>query len=183
MINNIKFNKVKKIPSSLEPNSFYFVESGNYAEAFLTTQTGDLKKIGDEGTVTVYEQFEALEDQTEFTLSHLVKETNHYAVFINGLLQPEDFYQIEDNTLIFSEPLGEGDLVALQTASYEHFEASKDQTRFIFSKPEKEDSHYAVYINGLLQPEGFYRIEDNSLIFNEPLGEGDSVALQITKAP
>jgi len=112
-IKNIKFNKVKKIPSSLEPNSFYFVESGNYTEAFLTTQTGDLKKIGGEGTVTVYEQFEALEDQTEFTLSHLVKETNDYAVFINGLLQPEDFYQIEDNTLIFSEPLGEGDIVAL----------------------------------------------------------------------
>ena len=112
-IKNIKFNKVKKIPSSLEPNSFYFVESGNYTEAFLTTQTGDLKKIGGEGTVTVYEQFEALEDQTEFTLSHLVKETNDYAVFINGLLQPEDFYQIEDNTLIFSEPLGEGDIVRL----------------------------------------------------------------------
>lgn len=47
MSTGIKFYKVTTLPTVLEPDSFYYVNSGGqYAEAYLTDSTGIAKKIG-----------------------------------------------------------------------------------------------------------------------------------------
>lgn len=47
MSTGIKFYKVTTLPTVLEPDSFYYVNSGGpYAEAYLTNSTGIAKKIG-----------------------------------------------------------------------------------------------------------------------------------------
>lgn len=43
---NINFYKVTSLPLVLLPNSFYYVENGNYAEAYLTDASGVPKKVG-----------------------------------------------------------------------------------------------------------------------------------------
>jgi hypothetical protein len=42
----VKFFKVSTIPTTPLPNSFYYVENGEYAEAYLTDASGVLKKVG-----------------------------------------------------------------------------------------------------------------------------------------
>lgn len=41
-----RFLKVTTLPGTLEPNTFYFVENGNYAESYLTNSSGVAKMIG-----------------------------------------------------------------------------------------------------------------------------------------
>jgi len=42
----VKFYKVTTLPGSLEPNAFYYVENGAYAESYLTNSTGVAKAVG-----------------------------------------------------------------------------------------------------------------------------------------
>lgn len=42
----VKFYKVLSLPVTLTPNSFYYVENGQYAEAYLTDDIGVAKKVG-----------------------------------------------------------------------------------------------------------------------------------------
>jgi hypothetical protein len=43
----VQFYKVSTLPNVLQPNSFYYVNSGGpYAEAYLTDLNGVAKKIG-----------------------------------------------------------------------------------------------------------------------------------------
>ena len=42
----VNFFKVLVLPNTLVPNAFYYVENGQYAEAYLTDDTGVAKKIG-----------------------------------------------------------------------------------------------------------------------------------------
>lgn len=42
----VKFFKVTSLPVTPEPNAFYYVENGEYAEAYLTDTSGVAKKIG-----------------------------------------------------------------------------------------------------------------------------------------
>lgn len=44
--NTIKFYKVTALPQTLTPNSFYYVENGEYAESYLTDDAGVAKKLG-----------------------------------------------------------------------------------------------------------------------------------------
>ena len=46
MVDYVKFFKVTSLPTTLVSNAFYYVESGNYAEAYLTNNLGIAKKIG-----------------------------------------------------------------------------------------------------------------------------------------
>lgn len=48
----IKFHKVVSLPGSLENNSFYFVQNGNYAEGYLTNSAGEAKSIGNSTMIT-----------------------------------------------------------------------------------------------------------------------------------
>lgn len=43
---NIHFYKVTSLPLVLVPNSFYYVENGDYAEGYLTDDSGIAKKVG-----------------------------------------------------------------------------------------------------------------------------------------
>jgi hypothetical protein len=43
---DVRFYKVTSLPQVLTPNSFYYVENGSYAEAYLTDDTGVAKKVG-----------------------------------------------------------------------------------------------------------------------------------------
>jgi hypothetical protein len=43
---DVRFYKVTSLPGELVPNSFYYVENGAYAEAYLTDDTGVAKKVG-----------------------------------------------------------------------------------------------------------------------------------------
>lgn len=42
----VKFYKVTELPAELTPNSFYYVENADYAEAYLTDTEGVAKKLG-----------------------------------------------------------------------------------------------------------------------------------------
>lgn len=42
----VKFYKVTVLPVTPVANAFYYVENGDYAEAYLTDSAGVLKKIG-----------------------------------------------------------------------------------------------------------------------------------------
>lgn len=47
MSTGVKFYKVVTLPNVLEPDSFYYVNSGGpYAEGYLTDSAGVAKKIG-----------------------------------------------------------------------------------------------------------------------------------------
>ena len=43
---DVRFYKVSVLPQVLVANSFYYVENGTYAEAYLTDDTGVAKKVG-----------------------------------------------------------------------------------------------------------------------------------------
>ena len=43
---DVRFYKVTSLPLVLVPNSFYYVENGTYAEAYLTDDAGIAKKVG-----------------------------------------------------------------------------------------------------------------------------------------
>jgi hypothetical protein len=43
---DVRFYKVSVLPEVLVPNSFYYVENGTYAEAYLTDDSGIAKKVG-----------------------------------------------------------------------------------------------------------------------------------------
>ena len=42
----VKYFKVTSLPSILEPDAFYYVDNGSYTEAYLTSNTGVAKKVG-----------------------------------------------------------------------------------------------------------------------------------------
>lgn len=42
----VSFYKVLALPATLQPNSFYYVENGEYAESYLTDNSGVAKKMG-----------------------------------------------------------------------------------------------------------------------------------------
>lgn len=42
----VKFYKVTELPVTLVADAFYYVENGDYAEAYLTDSQGVAKKIG-----------------------------------------------------------------------------------------------------------------------------------------
>jgi len=47
----INFYKVSSLPSTLEASSFYFVENGNFAESYITDNTGVAKSIGNSSMI------------------------------------------------------------------------------------------------------------------------------------
>lgn len=47
----VKFIKVLALPETLEPNAFYFVENGDYAESYLTNSAGVARMIGNSGMI------------------------------------------------------------------------------------------------------------------------------------
>jgi hypothetical protein len=42
----VKFYKVTELPVTLVADAFYYVENGEYAEAYLTDSQGVAKKVG-----------------------------------------------------------------------------------------------------------------------------------------
>jgi hypothetical protein len=42
----LRFFKVLVLPDTLIPDAFYYVENGEYAEAYLTDNIGVAKKVG-----------------------------------------------------------------------------------------------------------------------------------------
>lgn len=58
---DVKFFKVTVLPQVLVPNSFYYVENGNYAESYLTDDSGVAKKIGN--TVMIQEVTQTIDGE------------------------------------------------------------------------------------------------------------------------
>lgn len=52
----LNFYKVTVLPTVLEPDTFYFVSNGDYAESYLTSNTGVLKKIGNSAMIEALTQ-------------------------------------------------------------------------------------------------------------------------------
>lgn len=47
----VKFYKVAALPGSLEPDSFYYVENGGYAESYLTNSSGQARAVGNSAMI------------------------------------------------------------------------------------------------------------------------------------
>lgn len=43
---NLKFYGLSALPGSLEPDAFYYIENGTYAEAYITDSNGSARMIG-----------------------------------------------------------------------------------------------------------------------------------------
>lgn len=48
---NVQFFKVSTLPGSLQPNAFYYVENGAYAESYVTNQAGVAKALGNSAMI------------------------------------------------------------------------------------------------------------------------------------
>lgn len=48
---NVQFFKVTSLPGSLQPNAFYYVENGAYAESYVTNQAGVAKALGNSAMI------------------------------------------------------------------------------------------------------------------------------------
>ncbi|WP_448681356.1 hypothetical protein [Pseudomonas nicosulfuronedens] len=48
---NVQFFKVSTLPATLQPNAFYYVENGDYAESYVTNQAGVAKALGNSGMI------------------------------------------------------------------------------------------------------------------------------------
>lgn len=48
----VKFFKVTTLPGTLQPNAFYYVLNGDYAESYLTNNAGVAKAIGNSAMIT-----------------------------------------------------------------------------------------------------------------------------------
>src|SRR5690606_6161716 len=48
----VKFYKVATLPGSLEPDSFYYVENGSYAESYLTNSAGVARAVGNSAMIS-----------------------------------------------------------------------------------------------------------------------------------
>jgi len=42
----VNFNKVTSLPGTLDPNTFYFVENGTFAESYITDNEGNARAVG-----------------------------------------------------------------------------------------------------------------------------------------
>lgn len=60
-MSDVRFYKVTSLPQVLVPNSFYYVENGNYAESYLTDDSGIAKKIGN--TVMIQEVTQVIDGE------------------------------------------------------------------------------------------------------------------------
>lgn len=47
----VKFYKVATLPGTLEPDSFYYVENGSYAESYLTNSLGQARAVGNSAMI------------------------------------------------------------------------------------------------------------------------------------
>lgn len=47
----VNYFKVTSLPPTLQSNSFYYVENGDYAEAYITDDSGVPKKIGNSAMI------------------------------------------------------------------------------------------------------------------------------------
>lgn len=50
-LSTIKFYKVTVLPETLTPNSFYYIENGEYVEAYLTDDAGVAKNLGNSSMI------------------------------------------------------------------------------------------------------------------------------------
>lgn len=48
----LRFRKVTTLPGTLDSDSFYFVQNGNYAEAYVTNSAGQAKAVGNSTMIT-----------------------------------------------------------------------------------------------------------------------------------
>lgn len=48
---NVQFFKVSTLPGTLQPNAFYYVENGAYAESYVTNQAGVAKALGNSAMI------------------------------------------------------------------------------------------------------------------------------------
>ncbi|AKA61851.1 tail protein/adaptor protein [Proteus phage vB_PmiP_Pm5460] len=100
-------------------------------------------------------------------------------VFINGVFQHEisGAYLIRDNKIILAERLLRDDEVYLLIGSRV---ASPDRSSWVYFNRNVEEgqtkvktgtkfSSVEVYLDGLYQPEDVYTVEDDTIIFSEPL--------------
>lgn len=47
----VRFYKVTELPAILTANAFYYVENGQYAESYLTDDSGVAKKLGNSAMI------------------------------------------------------------------------------------------------------------------------------------
>lgn len=52
----LNFYKVTVLPTVLEPDTFYFVANGDYAESYVTDNVGVAKKIGNSAMIETLTQ-------------------------------------------------------------------------------------------------------------------------------
>lgn len=47
----VNFNKVTSLPGTLDPNTFYFVENGTFAESYITDNEGNARAVGNSAMI------------------------------------------------------------------------------------------------------------------------------------
>ena len=132
-------------------------------------------------------------NQTEFTLQAAPASKENTFVYIQGVYQEKEHYEISGSTItfdtapqnnysvevvVFTSALTLTDVGQLQS---DHFTGNSTQTAFDLSLAPTNIDHTLVYINGVYQEKSTYTVSGNTLTFTEAPDTGDSIEVESRK--
>lgn len=182
--NYVYINGILQYPST-------FTISNDIITLNSSMQEGDnIFVLSNEKTVSNYTSV-AVQDQTDFTISGTIVEP---IVYVNGVLQYDDYYSISGNTLSFVGKLFEGDQILVFLDNPQLIDdVNTEYTNIIddtnnsnkINIPYFHFSELQVFINGILQnpDNGAYDLNGTEITLSSPLQEGDDIHVIVYNSP
>lgn len=182
--NYLYINGILQYPST-------FSISNNIITLNSSMQEGDnIFVLSNEKNVSNYTSV-AIQDQTDFNISGTIVEP---LVYVNGVLQYDDYYTISGNTLSFVGKLFEGDQVLVFLDNLQLIDdVNTEYTNIIddinnsnkINIPYFHFSELQVFINGILQNQdsGAYDLNGTQVTLSSPLQEGDDIHVIVYNSP
>lgn len=146
-----------------------------------------------DGSSLFYDEFVGNGTQTDFDLSNAPRGKNATFVFVSGVYQEKEHYEINGSTIEFDTPPQNGYSVEVMSFSsilnvsdvgqidHDEFTATAGQTVFDLTLAPSDIDHTDVYVNGVYQHKSTYSVSGTTLTFTTGLDVGDAVEVQSKK--
>lgn len=182
--NYIFINGILQYPSSYSiTNNVITLNSGLHINDNILVLSND--KVVDSYSAT------AIQDQTDFTIVGTIVEPS---VYINGVLQYEDFYTITGNTLSFMSKLYKDDQILVLLDKLQLIDNITSEYNTIITEVNNSNkinipyfhfSEIQVFINGILQnpDNGAYDLNGTEITLSSPLQDGDDIHVIVYNSP
>ena len=108
----VKFYKVATLPGSLEPDSFYYVENGSYAESYLTNSAGVARAVGNSAMINALISSAITDALTDYNALEVVAD-----------IAARDALALERNALVLVVDATDDPTVGVGSALYAYVEA------------------------------------------------------------